>query len=159
MAKHFLKEDWRCLDTGHEERNLISAVSVNATSDHVLFAPLPPLSLSSASFEPPCSHSSPFSCLGKGSTELTHPELSCHLCHLRRARTTVACVCVCTHNPFEQASPQAGIVAVGGSCQHEQAALRLHQGTWLTLGECVRTSHAIGWTQTHGCTRVLTNRE
>lgn len=79
----------------------------------------------------------------------------------RQSRAT-QCACVrvyvCTHDACERASPRAGIVAVGGSCQHAQAAPRLRQGTWLTLGERVRTSHAIDCAPMHGCTRVLANK-
>lgn len=46
-----------------------------------------------------------FSCLGKDTVKLTHPELSCHLCHLR-----LVCVCafVCVFMLCVLASPWAG---------------------------------------------------
>lgn len=47
-------------------------------------------------------HTASFSCLGKDTVKLSHPELSCHLCHLR-----LVCPCVCVR---ERASPWAGSV-------------------------------------------------
>ncbi len=52
-------------------------------------------------------HTASFSCLGKDTVKLTHPELSCHLCHLGLVCVCVflCCVCVCLW-----ASPWAGSV-------------------------------------------------
>lgn len=43
-----------------------------------------------------------FSCLGKDTDELTHPQLSCHLCHLG------PCVCLCARLCCVRASPWDG---------------------------------------------------
>lgn len=60
-----------------------------------------------------------FSCLGKDTVKLTHPELSCHLCHLR-----LVCVCICACFYVVHVSVTLGWeCSVGGYCQHAQAGV------------------------------------
>lgn len=60
-----------------------------------------------------------FSCLGKDTVKLTHPELSCHLCHLR-----LVCVCICACFYVVRVSVTLSWeCSVGGYCQHAQAGV------------------------------------
>lgn len=76
----------------------------------------------------------PFSCLGKDTVELTHPELSCHLCHLG-----LQCVCrVCA-----PASPWAGTVLWEVTVNMHKlgcAASRFHH----RLGDMENMTNALG---------------
>lgn len=61
-------------------------------------------------------HTASFSCLGKDTVKLTHPELSCHLCHLR---LVCPCVCVCVR----ESVTLGWECTVGGYCHHAQAGV------------------------------------